>query len=445
MRIKPFVILNTIVAALGGFLFGFDTAVISGTTSALEQVFQLNDASLGFTVAVALYGTVIGSLVVGKPGEIFGGRRVLIVMAIFYTVSAIGSAVTESWAGFLVYRFIGGLGVGGASVMAPLYIAEISPAKYRGRLVAVNQLNIVAGILVSFFSNYMLAGSVQHDAWRWMLGVETLPAILFFIFLFFIPNSPRWLVKKGRVEEARSVLQRIENEGVDQELAEIKDSLKMEASTTSEPLFQAKYLRPISLAVLIAMFNQLSGINAIMYYAPKIFEMTGVASESALLQSVAVGFTNLVFTIVAMFIIDKFGRRTLMLVGSVGTAAFMALVGYAFTTKSFDNYIVIIGLLGFIAFFAFSQGAVIWVFLSEIFPNKVRAKGQALGSFTHWFMAALISWGFPIVAGSAALGGGNAFIFFAVMMVLQFIFVWKMMPETKGRSLEQIQHDLGIK
>ncbi|HPG40062.1 MAG TPA: sugar porter family MFS transporter [bacterium] len=444
MKGKSFVISCTLVAALGGFLFGFDTAVISGTTAALKQVYSLNDFWLGFTVAIALIGTVIGSIAVGKPGDLYGRKRVLIILAVFYTVSAVGSALAWDWYSFLFFRFLGGLGVGGSSVMAPMYIAEISPARMRGRLVAVSQFNIVSGILVSFFSNYLIAGSIQNDAWRWMLGVETIPAVLFFALLFFIPFSPRWLVKQNRIEEARAILTRIGEPNVQQELDEIVESLKAESAGKKEQLFTAKYKKPVLFAVLIACFNQLSGINAIMYYAPEIFKMTGLAADTALLQTVAIGVTNMIFTILAMTVIDKFGRKTLLLVGSVGMVVFMGLVALAFYTQNFGGYAVMFYLVGFIAFFAFSQGAVIWVFLAEIFPNKVRAKGQALGSFTHWVGAAAISWLFPVAANIPLIGGGNAFMFFSVMMILHFIFVWKWLPETKGRSLEQIQKDLGI-
>jgi len=442
MRGKTFVIFNTLIAALGGFLFGFDTAVISGTTTDLETEFMLDPYWLGFTVAIALIGTIIGSILVGKPGDIFGRKKVMILLAVCYTVSALGSALTQSWIAFLIYRFIGGLAVGGSSVLGPMYIAEISPAKMRGRLVAVQQFNIVFGILIAFLSNYILSGIIEVNAWRWMLGVEAIPSALFFALLFFIPHSPRWLVKKNRVEEARSVLQKIEASNVEDKLKEIVDSLKVASRAEDENLFIPKYKFPVMMAVAIALFNQFSGINAIMYYAPRIFEMTGLGKETALLQAVAIGVTNMVFTILAMIFIDRFGRRTLMLIGSVGKVVFLGLVAWVFFAERFDGYSVMIYLVGFIAFFAFSQGAVIWVFISEIFPNRIRSKGQALGSFTHWVMAALVSWTFPVVASS--VGGGTAFLFFSFMMMLQFIFAWKIMPETKGKSLEQIQREFGI-
>lgn len=432
----------TLIAALGGFLFGFDTAVISGTTSALELVFGLTKWRLGFTVATALIGTILGSLFVGFPGDKFGRKTVLIVMAIFYTVSAIGSALAQQWYFFLFFRFLGGLAVGGASVMSPMYIAEIAPAKSRGKLVALQQFNVVTGILVAFLSNYLIAKTGLDSSWRWMLGVETVPAALFFVLLFSIPKSPRWLVMHGRKEEAEGVLIRIGNPRHQEVIGEIEASIRGDMDAEREALFRKKYSLPIITTVLIAMFNQLSGINAIMYYAPRIFEMTGLGNSAALLQSVAIGVTNMVFTIIALFTIDRFGRKTLLIIGSFGMIFFLGMIARAFYLELFDGISVMLYLIGFIAFFAYSQGAVIWVFISEIFPNKVRAKGQALGSFTHWFMAAAISWIFPVAANSEAIGGGHSFAFFTAMMVLHLIFAWKVLPETKGKSLEQIQLEI---
>lgn len=441
MKSRRSVIFSTLVAALGGLLFGFDTAVISGTTTDLERVFALDEFWLGFSVASALIGTIVGAFSVGKPADVLGRKRVLVILAVFYFVSALGSALAQTWIGFLMFRFLGGLAVGGASVVSPMYIAEISPAHLRGRLVAINQLNIVSGILLAYLSNYIVAEAITSNvAWRWMFGVEALPAALFFLLLFFIPYSPRWLVKQGRVGEARNVLLHLGEANVELALNEIISSLKSEMGRKAPALFQRQFAFPIFLAFAIAMFNQLSGINALMYYAPRIFELAGAAASDALLQAVAIGGTNLVFTIVALFIIDRFGRRWLLLVGSVGTAVCMALTAAAFYSGDFSGNIVLIGLLGFIAFFALSQGAVIWVFISEVFPNRVRSKGQALGSFTHWFMAAVISWTFPVVAEAS---GGHAFAFFSAMMVLQFFFAWKIMPETKGLSLEELEYKLG--
>jgi sugar porter (SP) family MFS transporter len=426
----------TFVSALGGFLFGFDTAVISGTTEFLKPYFGLTDSTLGFTVSIALIGTVIGSIAAGKPGDIFGRRAILFLCGLFYFISAIGCGTAHNWYILLSSRFLGGLGIGAASVMAPMYIAEIAPGRLRGRLVAVTQFNIVAGILVAFFSNYLLVNTGDNN-WRWMFAVMAFPSAVFFLLLFFVPESPRWLVKKGLVDKARSILQRVGSEHVEAELEDIINSLKEESGGKSSKLFQKKYRFVIMCAVLLAIFNQLSGINVIMYYAPLIFEKTGLATNVAMLNTVAVGVTNLLLTIAAMFFIDRLGRKTLLLIGSVGM--FFSLAGAAvnFYSNTSGGIGILICIVGFIASFAFSQGAVIWVFLSEIFPNKVRSKGQALGSFTHWIMNALIALTFPTVL--TRLGGGNAFMFFAVMMVPFFIFVWKVLPETKGRSLEDLE------
>jgi len=433
---------STLVAALGGLLFGFDTAVISGTTESLQRVFGLDEFWLGFTVASALIGTIIGAFAVGKPGDTYGRRRLLMVLAALYFISALGSALAQTWTGFLVYRFIGGLGVGGASVMAPMYIAEIAPKEQRGRLVALNQLNIVAGILVAYLSNYAVASAIDAPwEWRMMFAVEAVPALIFFILLFFIPSSPRWLVKQNREEEARSVLETIGIPNVAQELGYIVESLREQRHKPDAPLFKRELAFPIFCAWAIAMFNQLSGINALMYYAPSIFQMAGAASDQALLQSVAIGGTNFAFTVLALFIIDRFGRRPLLLIGSVGTALCLAVVAAEFYAAQATGWLVLAGLLGFIAFFAMSQGAVIWVFISEIFPNRVRSKGQSLGSLTHWVMAAVVSWTFPVIADAS---GGHAFAFFSAMMILQFVFAWFVMPETKGKSLEELEAELGL-
>lgn len=431
-------LLASTVAALGGLLFGFDTAVVSGAEQSIKEVFQLDGFWHGFTNSIALIGTILGALFCGRPSDKYGRKNVLIVLAAFYTISALGSGLAYSWHSFLFYRFLGGLAVGASSVIGPMYISEISPARLRGRLVALFQFNIVFGILVAFFSNYMINRYVEVDAWRWMLGVETLPAVIFFGLLFLIPKSPRWLVKKDRDEEAAHVLEALGIDHAHQVLVEIKESLQEERQGIRERLFSRKYSFPVMLAFLLATFNQFSGINAIMYYAPRIFEMTGLAKDAALLQVVVIGFTNMLFTIVAMFIIDKLGRRLLMKIGSVGMIISLGLTALSFYRADFTGYSVLIYLVSFIAFFAFSQGAVIWVFLSEIFPNAVRAKGQTFGSLTHWVWAAALTWGFPVVA-ELPMGGFYAFAFFTVAMVLQLIFVIRMMPETKGKSLEELE------
>lgn len=424
----------SISAALGGFLFGFDTAVISGCEQTLQQLWNSTPFEHGLTVSIALIGTVIGSLIGGIPSDKYGRKKTLYLVAIMYLVSALGSALAFDWYSFLVFRFIGGVGVGISSVVAPMYISEISPANNRGRLVALFQFNIVLGILISYLSNFLIAGNFEDD-WRWMLGIEALPAVLFLISIFGIPESPRWLItKQNDVSEATETLKVISDENIEVLIAQIKSS-KSEVASSFGRLFNGTYSKPVMLAIFIAMFNQLSGINAIIYYAPRVFEMAGLGKESALLSSAGIGLVNLISTMVGLTLIDKYGRKALMFVGSLGLIAALALASEAFFSER-TGMVVPIYLFMFIAFFAFSQGAVIWVFISEIFPNAVRAHGQSLGSFTHWIMAAIIAYIFPYFAEK--LGGGTTFAFFAVMMVLQLLFVLKMMPETKGKSLEEV-------
>ena len=442
---NPTLLRCSIIAALGGLLFGFDTAVISGTTDHLKRVFDLEGPGLGFTVASALIGTILGAVFASHPADRVGRRNTLVWIAILYLVSAVGSAAAWDWYSFLAFRWLGGLGVGASSVVAPMYIAEISPPRFRGRLVAITQFNIVLGILVAYMSNYGVAlldfGAVE---WRIMFGIEALPAAVFLGLMFLTPRSPRWLVAQGRSAEAARVLEMVGAEDVGGELREIEDSLAQTAKSADEPLLQQRYRRPVSLAIAIATFNQLSGINALMYYAPHIFRMAGAGEDSSLAQAVIVGCTNLVFTMAALLVIDRFGRCKLMVVGSIGyivslaaTAAAFYLYGTEFT--DFGSTVVLVSLMVFIASHAFGQGAVIWVYLSEVFPNRVRAKGQALGSFTHWVFAALISWTFPVIA---ELSGGHTFAFYASMMVLQLIWALKIMPETKGVPLEEIEKRL---
>ncbi len=441
MQLTGSLVKSTIVAALGGLLFGFDTAVIAGTTAGLTHSFQLTPDTLGITVSVALVGTVIGSIVAGIPGDRYGRRDSLRGMAVLYLISAVGCAFAWDWYSLIAFRFLGGLGIGGSSVLGPMYIAEIAPAKWRGRLVGLFQFNVVAGILLAYLSNFLIGlAKLGAEDWRWMLGVSGIPALLFFVMLFTIPRSPRWLVQKSRVPEARSVLQTIGEEDVEGELQGIITSIDADHGHQNEPLFQHKYRFPIFLAITVGMFNQLSGINAILYYLNDIFAKAGFSKVSGDLQSVFIGCANLAATMLAMSIIDKVGRRTLLLIGSVGCAICLAGVAGIFLTSSYESLLVWL-LVGFIGFFAFSQGAVIWVFISEVFPNRVRAKGQSLGSFTHWIMNALISLVFPRLAAASR---GAPFVFFSAMMVLQFFVVWFSYPETKGVTLEQMQKKLGI-
>src|SRR5580658_9691310 len=425
MNISSSLVKSTAVAALGGLLFGFDTAVIAGATSQLSSAFSLGPTELGITVSAALIGTILGAMFAGIPGDRWGRRDSLRLMAVLYIVSALGCAFAWNWPAWILFRFIGGLGIGGSSVLGPMYIAEIAPAKWRGRLVGFFQLNIVAGILLAYFSNYVIGLQGFSDAeWRWKLGISAAPAVLFFLMLFTIPRSPRWLVKKGRVPEARTVLQQIGERNVEAALQDIVGSIDALHGHAEEPLFQAKFKLPIFLAVTIGMFNQLSGINAILYYLNDIFAAAGFTKVSGDLQAVAIGFTNLIFTMIAMTMIDRLGRKKLLLTGAIGCAACLAGVALVFASGAHENLLVWL-LIGFIAFFAFSQGAVIWVYLGEVFPTSVRANGQRLGSFTHWVMNAAISSAFPILA---ARSKSIPFVFFAAMMVVQFFVVLFVYP-----------------
>jgi sugar porter (SP) family MFS transporter len=429
----------SLVVALGGFLFGFDTAVISGAEKSIQQFWHLSAFEHGLTISIALIGTVIGSLLGARPSDRFGRKNTLYFVALAYLLSSVGTAMADNWHVFLVFRLMGGLGVGISSVTAPIYISEISPAEKRGRLVGLFQFNVVLGILISYLSNYLIAQG-GADSWRWMLGVQAFPSALFFVLIYFVPESPRWLIlKKGAELKALEILRIINPLNADQELQAIKNS-SLNTSGSSSSLFSGQYKTPVILAVLFAFFNQVSGINAIIYYAPRIFEMAGLGAHSSLLSTVGIGLINFIFTLIGINIIDKVGRRILMIVGSFGLIISLFLVAFTFYSGQFSGYAIPIYMMIFIAFFAFSQGAVIWVFISEIFPNQVRAKGQTLGSSTHWVMAAIIAFCFPYLAES--LGGAVTFSFFSIMMVCQLVFVWKFMPETKGRSLEQIESNI---
>lgn len=445
---KQKVITVALIIALGGFLFGYDIAMISGTTSQLEQVFQLSKFSLGFTVAIALIGTIIGTIIIGKPVDQFGRRKMLLVLSGLFALSTLGSALSPVWGVFLFFRFLTGILLGCISVVTPMFIAEISPAAIRGRLVLMNQFNVVSAIFLAYVVNYLISGAIETGSWRYMIGIEAIPAFSFFILLFKVPDSPRWMAMNNRKEEAIEIFDRIGAENPAAEVKLIIDSIHNQENTGHGKLFGKENRFPVTIAILIAAFNQLAGINAIIYYAPRIFEMTGLGQDASLLQSISIGGTNLLFTIIALFLIDRYGRRTLLMAGSVGMVFFLSMLSKAFFTSNFSEfggYGVMIYLMGFIAFFAFSQGAVLWVVLSEIFPNKVRAQGQALGSFTHWIMAAAISWLFPVFANMPSIGGGPSFAFFAIMMILHFFFAWKVLPETKGKSLEEIQEEMGKK
>lgn len=434
--LNGYLLRSALVAALGGLLFGFDTAVISGTTRSLTEAFSLSPALLGITVSSALWGTVIGAFGAGRPSDRFGRRPCLIALGALYLASAVGCALAWSWMTLIAFRIMGGIAIGASSVIGPMYIAEISPAARRGRMVGLFQLNIVAGILLAYLCNFWVSSfGFGVSEWRWKLGMLAIPAAAFFITLFGIPESPRWLIATGGTEQARAVLRRIGTPNPDDEMREIDRTVRAERGMRRERLFQTRYAKPVFLAISIGMFNQLSGINAILYYLNSIFERAGFSKVSSDMQAVLIGFTNLLFTVAAMSVIDRFGRRRLLLTGAVGTAVCLAGVAAVFATGKRPQLLLWF-LIGFIASFAFSQGAVIWVYLSEVFPNLVRAKGQSLGSFTHWFMNTLISAVFPIMA---VRSGAAPFVFFALMMAVQFFVVLKLYPETARIRLEEIE------
>jgi sugar porter (SP) family MFS transporter len=432
----------SLTSALAGFLFGFDTVVISGAEKTIQTLWGLSPGLHGIAMASALYGTVVGSLLGGWPADRFGRKATLLWIGILYFAGAVGSALAPNVAVFIVARVIGGLGIGISTVVAPMYISEIAPPKHRGRLAGMFQFNIVFGILMAFVSNALLAG-IGENAWRWMLGVAAFPSLLYAVFCFGLPESPRWLLgKKGDREAGLQVLERIEPHAPKAEVAAEADAILAASSeqASSGHFWTRRLRKPIMLAILIAFFNQLSGINAILYFAPRIFELTGLAAKAALLQSIGIGVTNLVFTFVGLWLIDRLGRRTLLYIGSFGYIISLGLVAWAFFSDHFS--IVPICIFGFIAAHAIGQGAVIWVLISEIFPNRHRAEGQTLGSFTHWTFAALLTTFFPKMV--TAFPPGYVFSFFTGMMVLQLIWVKTMVPETKGVPLEQIQKQLGI-
>lgn len=432
----------SITVALGGFLFGFDTAVISGGEQAIQKLWGLSDAMIGQMVAMALYGTIIGALLGGIPADRWGRKTTLFWIAVLYLISAVGSALAPDIYSLMIFRFVGGLGVGASSVAAPMYISEIAPRERRGQLTAMFQFNIVLGILMAYLSNWLIGGGGNGN-WRWMLGVEAFPALAFVFMILFVPRSPRWLiVKRGLVDEARKVLEAINPDTVEEHLAAIHAANKQTSTATSFRSFlSGRFNLPILLAFLFALFNQVSGINAVIYYAPRIFSETGMGESVALLSSVGIGVVNLVFTMVGLALIDRMGRRFLMYIGSFGYIISLATVSIAFFTGAAANSLLVpILLFVFIAAHAIGQGAVIWVFISEIFPNEVRSFGNSLGSSTHWVFAAIIAGNFPFFAGK--FGGGPIFAFFALMMVFQLLFVWKMMPETKGVSLEDLEKQL---
>ncbi len=428
----------SITAALAGFLFGFDTVVISGADKTLQLLWGSSDVFHGVVViGMALWGTVVGALLGGIPTNKIGRKKTLVWIGAFYTLSAIGSALSNDPLTFAIFRFIGGLGVGASTIAAPAYISEIAPAKDRGKLVGLYQFNIVLGILIAFFSNYLLSG-IGENAWRWMVGVEAIPAAIYTVFAVTIPKSPRWLLSKMRVDEAKGVLHII-NPELDPEHLMLEIKAEMETNVPGENIFLKKYRFPLILAFCIAFFNQLSGINAFLYYAPRILEEAGLGASTALLSSIGIGVTNMIFTLLGIYLIDRMGRKQLMYMGSAGYIVSLSLVACAFFFN-WEGMAVAIFLFLFIAAHAIGQGTVIWVFISEIFPNHLRGYGQSFGSSVHWILAAVVPSLIPILF--ATIGPGIVFTFFAFMMFLQLLFVIFLMPETKGVSLEALSKSL---
>jgi MFS transporter, SP family, arabinose:H+ symporter len=442
MQQKNYALFLSITAALGGFLFGFDTAVISGAERDIQNLWELDDWSHGLAVAMALYGTVLGALLGGIPADKYGRKVTLIWIGIFYFVSALGSALVDDVYSFMFYRFIGGLGVGASSVVAPMYISEIAPAKSRGQLVALYQFNIVFGILMAYFSNYLIGTANLDEAWRWMLGVEAIPALIYSILILKVPKSPRWLIaKKQDYQTAREILTRTDPEGVDEAIKLAIEEIKsIKGKTSVAALFDTRFRKISFFAFLMAFFNQMSGINAIIYFAPRIFESAGISTEDALFSTIGIGVINLIATMAGLYLIDKLGRKKLMYIGSVGYIISLSLMAYSYFGGMISSNLLPYFVFVFIASHAIGQGSVIWVFIAEIFPNELRAFGQSLGSFTHWILAALIANVFPFFANT--FGAGSIFAFFALMMVLQLLWVAFRMPETKGKSLEEIQQEL---
>lgn len=441
MNLKLF--LWALTSSLAGFLFGFDTVVISGAEQSIEKLWELSPQLHGLAIGFALWGMVIGSAIGGWPTDRWGRKKTLLSIGVLYFVSAVWSGMATEVYSFMIARFIGGLGVGISTVAAPMYISEISPPAWRGRLAGMFQFNIVFGILVAFLSNALLERYLDENAWRWMLGVEAIPALIYTLLCFGIPESPRWLIVKQNDRAAGiQILRQVNREVSEQEVEALAEEIATAAkeSATAKGFWSAKLKKPILLAFLIAFFNQLSGINAVLYFAPRIFEMTGLGEQAALLQSVGIGVTNLIFTFVGLWLIDRQGRRTLLFFGSIGYIISLGLCSWAFFSETYS--IVPACIFAFIASHAVGQGAVIWVFISEIFPNQFRGAGVSLGSFTHWIFAALLTTFFPSMVQQFA--PGSVFLFFSGMMVLQLLWVWLMMPETKGVSLEDMQKKLGL-
>ncbi|HAQ17945.1 MAG TPA: arabinose-proton symporter [Prolixibacteraceae bacterium] len=436
---KSYVILISVVAALGGLLFGFDTAVISGTINFIQPYFGLSEVGLGWTVSSLLFGCIAGVFIAGKAGDHYGRKKVLMLAALLFFISAVGSASAHSLYLFLIARILGGIAVGVASILSPMYIAELAPAKYRGTLVSLNQLAIVMGILVAFFSNYLLVGTGENN-WRWMLLVMAAPAVLLFFSLFLVPESPRWLVARNRNDEALNVL--IKTSGMEMaksELNEIQETLKNQEESTFTDLLAPKIRPLLFTGIILAIFQQITGINTIMYYAPKIFANVGQSNDSALLQTILIGGTNLVFTLVAMVLIDRFGRKLLIVVGSTGMMLMLAGLSALYFTNHTSGVLVLVFILGYIAFFAASLGPALWVVAAELFPNRLRSKGMSIAIVSLWIACTIVTIVFPIMLEK--LSGGITFLIFALICMANLAYVLKYVPETKGKTLEELEKE----
>lgn len=436
---KSYVILISVVAALGGLLFGFDTAVISGTINFIQPYFGLSEAGLGWTVSSLLFGCIGGVMLAGKTGDHYGRKKVLMLAALLFFVSALGSASAHSLAFFLIARVLGGIAVGVASILSPMYIAELAPAKYRGTLVSLNQLAVVIGILVAFFSNYLLVSTGENN-WRWMLLVMAAPAVLLFFSLFLVPESPRWLVARGKADEALQVL--LKTSGKEFALAELKDieeTLKVQEESTFSELLKPKVKPLLHIGIILAVFQQITGINTIMYYAPKIFANVGQSNNSALLQTILIGGTNLVFTLVAMALIDRFGRKILIEIGSTGMMLMLAGLSVLYFTNHTSGVLVLVFILGYIAFFATSLGPATWVVATELFPNRLRSKGMSIAIVSLWMACTVVTIVFPIMLEK--LSGGITFLIFALICLANLLYVLKYVPETKGKTLEELEKE----
>jgi SP family arabinose:H+ symporter-like MFS transporter len=436
---RSYVVLISVVAALGGLLFGFDTAVISGTLNFIQPYFGLSEAGLGWTVSSLLFGCIAGVFMAGKAGDLYGRKKILMLAALLFFVSAVGSASAHSLVFFLVARVLGGLAVGVASILSPMYIAELAPAKYRGTLVSLNQLAIVVGILVAFFSNYILVGTGENN-WRWMLLVMAAPAVLLFFSLFLVPESPRWLVARNRNKEALDVLIKTSGEEfAHAELKEIKETLKNQEESAFSELFSPKIKPLLFIGIILAVFQQITGINTIMYYAPKIFANVGQSNDTALMQTILIGGTNLIFTLVAMVLIDRFGRRMLIIIGSSGMTLMLAGLSVLFLTNHTTGVLVLFFILGYIAFFAASLGPALWVVAAELFPNRLRSKGMSVAIVALWIACTIVTITFPIMLEK--LSGGITFLIFALICLANLLYVWRFVPETKGKTLEELERE----